>query len=98
MALTPPGGCALGIDLGGTSVKAAVVAEDGRLLKTWNVPTEAHKGGDHVIRLLLDLCRRMLEDLPEGVERKNVLGVGIGCPGGFDYETGELVAGAGTPP
>ena len=85
---------ALGIDLGGTSVKAAVVSEEGALLRTWNIPTEADRGGSHVIRRLLDLCRRMLEELPNGVTRDRIIGIGIGCPGVFNYETGELVAGA----
>lgn len=88
------GECALGIDLGGTSIKAAVVSEGGTLLKTWNIPTEADRGGDHVIRRLLDLCRQMLEELPSQAPRDRIVGIGIGCPGVFNYETGELVAGA----
>ncbi|MBK7495394.1 MAG: ROK family protein [Candidatus Omnitrophica bacterium] len=36
---------ALGIDLGGTGIKAGVVSAHGTLLREWKVPTEL-KGGD----------------------------------------------------
>jgi len=85
---------ALGIDLGGTFIKSAVVSQDGALKKIWKVPTEAGEGGARVVERLLELCRAMLSELPEGVQREDIIGLGIGCPGVFDYETGRLVAGA----
>jgi glucokinase len=85
---------ALGIDLGGTGIKAGVVSADGLLLKEWKIPTEAKKGGGHVVERMVDLSKKMLAGLPEGVSEDEILGIGIGSPGVFDYNTGALVAGA----
>jgi len=85
---------ALGLDLGGTDIKAAIVAEDGTLPKTWKIPTEADRGGKHVVDRLVGLCRTMLDELPPSIRQEQVIGIGIGSPGVFNYETGQLVAGA----
>jgi glucokinase len=85
---------ALGIDLGGTGIKAGLVSSTGQLLKEWKTPTEAEKGGQHVVTRMMDLCREIFSNLPKGVKRDQIIGVGIGSPGVFDYETGALVAGA----
>jgi len=85
---------ALALDLGGTFIKSAVVSDMGTVEKNWKVPTEADQGGDHVRNRLVGLCRTMLEDLPPMIRNEQVVGLGIGSPGVFDYDTGQLVAGA----
>ncbi len=94
MAPSSSDGYVLGIDLGGTGIKAGIVSSEGRILKEWKTPTEARKGGGHVVEKMIDLCRRMRSELPREVRKKDILGVGIGSPGVFDYTTGALVAGA----
>ncbi|MCA9423858.1 MAG: ROK family protein [Candidatus Omnitrophica bacterium] len=89
-----PSECAIGIDLGGTGIKAGVVSPEGQILGEWRIDTEAEKGGDHVLTRMLDLCEKALSELPEGFERENVAGVGIGAPGVFDFDTGVLISGA----
>lgn len=86
--------CALGVDLGGTYIKSGLVTDGGAVLKEWRIDTEAEQGGEHVVRRMISLCREMLGSLPESVEKEDVVGVGIGSPGVFDYKTGALVAGA----
>jgi glucokinase len=85
---------ALGIDLGGTGIKAGVVSGQGQILQEWKLPTEARKGGQHVVRRMVSLCEKMLSELPAPVRKSQILGIGIGSPGVFDYETGALIAGA----
>ncbi|MCG3196904.1 MAG: ROK family protein [Candidatus Omnitrophica bacterium] len=94
MAPSSSDGYVLGIDLGGTGIKAGLVSSKGEILKEWKTPTEARKGGKHVVEKMIDLCRRMTDELPAQVRKKDILGVGIGSPGVFDYATGALVAGA----
>jgi Transcriptional regulator/sugar kinase len=72
---------AVGIDLGGTNLKAALVHEDDGLLNTARRPTHADRGPDHVIEQIGALVDQMAADAPEPVA-----GVGIGSPGAINWE------------
>jgi glucokinase len=78
---------ALGVDMGGTSVAAGLVADDGRVLTHVDEPTHG-RGAGTALHTLLDLCGR-LADLapPRGV---TLTGVGIGVPGTVDAERGVI--------
>ena len=71
----------IGIDLGGTSVKAALCADDGAILIKQSVPT---KTGDpdglraDMKQLALALCAS------GGVQPDEVESIGIGVPGSYD--------------
>ena len=71
----------IGIDLGGTSVKAALCADDGAILIKQSVPT---KTGDpdglraDMKQLALALC------VSGGVQPDEVESIGIGVPGSYD--------------
>lgn len=94
MTTSLPSEYALGIDLGGTGIKAGVVSAKGALLREWKVPTEAEKGGGYVVSRMIALCRQILAELPDGIKPQQIIGIGIGSPGVFDFDTGALVAGA----
>lgn len=74
----------IGIDLGGTSVKAALCEEDGTLLGKQSTPTRT---GDapglcaDMKLLALALCGE------RGVSPDQITSIGIGVPGSFDKET-----------
>lgn len=71
---------AVGIDIGGTNVKAGVVSEKGEIVEKWEGPTE-HKNKDALIKQIT----RMVENF----KKKYVIkGVGIGVAGLVDYEEG----------
>ena len=36
----------MGIDLGGTSVKLAILSEEGEVLQKWSIPTDSSDHGD----------------------------------------------------
>jgi len=65
---------AIGIDLGGTSMRAGVVKEDGTLLSCRQMPTGRSRPIDEVVN---DLCS-LAEGLPG---RESCTAVGIGVPG-----------------
>jgi glucokinase len=77
------GGAAIGIDIGGTKVRAARVGSDGRLAERFSVPTDS---GPRVPELVVELVERLLDD--------DILGIGIGIPGRLDA-TGTTILSSG---
>lgn len=67
---------AIGVDLGGSSIKLGIVSETGKLIKKISVKTEAEKGPKKVI----DKIVQGINELTEKSKFK-ITGIGIGCPG-----------------
>lgn len=67
---------AIGVDLGGTSIKLGIVSETGKLIKKTSVKTEAEKGPTKVIE-------KIVQGIYELTEKSKYIidGIGIGCPG-----------------
>ena len=73
---------AFGVDLGGTSVKLAHFDENGTMLAKWEIPTVTDNGGG---RILPDIAAALDRYMAEcGLNKADVLGVGIGVPGAAD--------------
>ena len=71
-----------GVDLGGTTVKLAFFNEGGEMLAKWEIPTVTENGG---AQILPDIAGSVLGYLAQqGIEKENVLGIGIGVPGPVD--------------
>jgi len=73
-------GSRIGIDLGGTNIKAALVTKKGRIIKDYETATEAEKGAKIVINNIISAINK--------VKSGKVLGIGIGSPGPMDYKNG----------
>ncbi|MCL2183018.1 MAG: ROK family protein [Chitinispirillia bacterium] len=82
---------AIGIDLGGTAIKGAIIGERGIEGVVTRVPTEAHKGGQQVLDNILGLISELIED--SGRPSSSFIGVGIGTPG-FVGSDGTILGGA----
>ena len=67
----------LGVDLGGTNIKAALVDAEGNILKESSVPTNLPRPAEAVCDDIAALCTA----LADGVR---VHGIGVGCPGTVD--------------
>lgn len=74
----------LGIDLGGTNIKGAVVSEAGEILKEASRPTHNKLGAEHVS----DEIALLIHTLAEGFSPDLIGGVGLGCPGTVDPSSG----------
>ena len=81
--------CALAVDVGGTIIKSAVVAPDGRLLYRLRRDTGRGAGPDHVVQTILTLVQD-LADLARGSGLR-VLAAGLAVPGIVDEATGVAV-------
>jgi glucokinase len=67
---------AIGVDLGGTSIKLGIVSDNGKLLKKHTVRTEAEKGPKKVIENIISGINELTEK-----SKYKISGIGIGCPG-----------------
>ena len=74
----------IGIDLGGTNIKGALVSETGEIAREVSRPTRVELGAEAVC----DGIAAVITELSSGVDRTLLGGVGLGCPGTVDDETG----------
>jgi glucokinase len=77
----------LGIDLGGTNIKFALIEIDGekiRELAKDQISTEAKFGPDHVTKRIADL-------IIEQDKQSAIDGVAVAVPGIFNHDTGEIL-------
>ncbi len=73
-----------GVDLGGTTVKLGLFDLDGDIVDKWEIPTVLDNAGT---KILPDIARSILQKMDaRGMDREDVLGVGIGAPGPVDSE------------
>lgn len=79
----------LGIDLGGTKILAEVYDEDFNLVGSKKRKTKAELGQEECLERLIKTGHDALEDAE--LEKKDLRGVGIGCPGVLDLQSGILV-------
>ncbi len=81
---------AVGVDIGGTDIKAGMVASDQSILERRVIPTEASAGPEHVIRRVIDLSN----DFKQAASRRGVrlTGIGIGAPGSIRAARGTVVS------
>ena len=79
----------IGIDLGGTNLRAAVVdTETGYTFHQRKCPTLAAEGQEAVIQRIVQLIRELIQ--VSGLPADKVKGVGIGVPGTPDLDTGVI--------
>jgi glucokinase len=69
----------LGIDLGGTNIKAAALDADRRPGPIVQVPTHADRGAEGIVRQMVVGVEQLIEE--QSLDRQSILGVGIGAPG-----------------
>ena len=67
----------LGVDLGGTNIKAALVDADGAIIKEASTPTKLPRPAEAVCDDIADLCNQLAQG-------QQVAGIGVGCPGTVD--------------
>ena len=76
---------AIGIDIGGTSIKGAAIDSNGRVYETFSMPFIKGEAGEITINKLAELVKEYIT--AHGLEDK-IVGIGIGSPGTLDVENG----------
>jgi glucokinase len=78
----------IGIDLGGTNIKAGVVDGAWNIVRQASIPTETDRGQEHVLARMAMIARQVVADA--GLKPGQIKGVGVGVPGPVDA-SGEVV-------
>lgn len=79
----------IGIDLGGTCIKAGIVRGSAELLQSTSVPTENREDPIAVAKSIAETVRRLMED--SGLAVSQAAGLGLGCPGLIDSRSGVVL-------
>ena len=70
---------AVGVDLGGTTVKIGIFTEDAQIVSKWEIKTRKEENGKYI---LSDIAASVLENLTKnGIDKADVTGLGMGVPG-----------------
>src|SRR5512136_2445629 len=77
----------IGIDLGGTNIKAGIVdLEAGKMMASHSTPTLAREGPDAVMPRMAGLIESSLA--ANGLDKSAIGGVGVTAPGVLDLDKG----------
>ncbi|MED4163020.1 ROK family protein [Halalkalibacterium halodurans] len=75
----------VGIDLGGTKIKAALVSDAGEIISVQECPTEAAQGPEEVMNKMMSLTEKVTDHQP-------FAGIGIGAPGPLSSTEGTILS------
>ena len=78
----------IGLDVGGTTFKAGVVTEDGRIVHKDAMPTGIERPYQEIIADMAALCKKVAADAD--IEMSEIKSIGVGVPGLFDNKTGMI--------
>ena len=79
----------MGIDLGGTTIKFAILTLDGEIQQKWTIPTNIQNNGKHIIPEIIESVRHRLGLY--GFTANDFLGIGMGSPGSVDRKNGTVI-------
>ena len=80
----------IGVDLGGTNIRAAVVQEDGKILCMKKAQSHPERGAEPVMQTMIDLIESL-----DGYEACE--GIGMGIPGPIDTINGKIIVSTNLP-
>ncbi len=79
----------IGIDLGGTSVKLAILTTAGDIQEKWSIKTNILDEGSHIVPDIIESIKHRFET--HGLTKDDFLGIGMGSPGVIDPEAGTVI-------
>ena len=79
----------IGVDLGGTTIKFAIMTTDGEIQQRWSIETNILDEGSHIVPDIIESINHhlsMYEMKPE-----QFVGIGMGTPGTVDLDKGTVI-------
>jgi len=81
----------IGVDIGGTTIKLALVLDRGEVLEKWEIPTNTTNKG---VAIIPDIAASIKSKMTQrSISNEQVLGIGVGAPGPVNMQTGILYTG-----
>jgi glucokinase len=93
--MTTANACYIGLDLGGTNIKAGATDGEGNVLARASIPTEVERGPDDVIERMVSMTRGVMAESQRSIE--DYVGVGVGSPGPLSHRYGVVYKPANLP-
>ncbi|MBO0467355.1 ROK family glucokinase [Enterococcus plantarum] len=79
----------IGIDLGGTTIKFAILTTDGDVQQKWSIETNILDEGRHIVPDIIESINHRIS-LYE-MKQKDFIGIGMGTPGSVDIKKGTVI-------
>lgn len=85
---------AIGIDIGGTSIKGAIVDDTGKVLTRFAMDVNKDASGEVEVNRFCDVMTKSINDFDKSIKLE---GIGIGMPGILDMDKGAIVTSPNLP-
>ncbi|WP_129045157.1 ROK family glucokinase [Companilactobacillus metriopterae] len=79
----------IGVDLGGTTIKFAILTKDGEIQQKWSIETNVLNEGQMIIPSIIDSINHHLKMYDMTADQFE--GIGMGSPGTINFEEGSVV-------
>ncbi len=79
----------IGIDLGGTSIKFAILTTEGQIQEKWSIKTNILDDGKHIVPDIIESIKHRMAT--HSLTAEDFLGIGMGSPGVIDSKAGTVV-------
>lgn len=79
----------IGIDLGGTTIKFAILTLDGEVQQKWSIETNILDEGSHIVPDIIETINHRMELY--NMKKEDFVGIGMGTPGSVDSEKGTVI-------
>lgn len=79
----------IGIDLGGTTVKFAILTAAGEVQQKWSIPTNILDEGSHIVPDIIETIQHRIQLY--GMAADDFIGIGMGTPGSVDRQLGTVI-------
>src|SRR5690606_37334810 len=78
----------IGIDLGGTTVKIAILNLAGEIHQKWSMKTDISNNGENIVPSIIKSIQQQLKLY--GIPLSEIIGIGMGSPGTVDIKNGTV--------
>ncbi|MFC0361357.1 ROK family glucokinase [Enterococcus canintestini] len=79
----------IGIDLGGTTVKFAILTAEGEIQQKWSIETNILDEGSHIVPEIIESINHHLSLY--NMKPEDFIGIGMGTPGSVDRKAGTVI-------
>ncbi|MCF0119017.1 MAG: ROK family protein, partial [Limosilactobacillus mucosae] len=79
----------IGVDLGGTTIKFAILTDQGEIQQKWSLRTNILDEGSHIVPDIIESINHHI-DLYK-MDRSQFIGIGMGTPGTVNREEGTVI-------